>query len=427
MNELSAGPLLPVYPIQRIFSLVEVVAPASANLVSHLRVGQPLRNDVVRATGRELLERHPALRHGFLRSRGEVWQREGALDSAVESLEIVRTPPGDMEFSHERFRLKTGPFLRLAMSDDAVGTVGVATNHIVGDRWSLWLLRRDFYAVYHSLLAGEPPPPQPTRRYGSFVVEDVEAYEAGAFEEVFDYWRSEMAGIGGVDALAVTGHTQRGAVYEALELRLTASDLEAIDAPLRRMRTTQFAAVCVRLARAIARACQQPDVVLIASAANRPRRSSWDVVGCFANATPLRFRFDAKHASADELARNVTRSLQQGRVPFEWLLPALPDRDRAPLLPNGPTLTMYVRSDGSFDDGARSPHEHRDVTSVPAAFTWGLDLDLMFDLNVRSMASIRVTFRRERVEPDLVLAILLILAEGLDEERKPSKVGEPPP
>jgi hypothetical protein len=411
---VSAVAEFPVLPFQRVLSLAEIADPGCADLcmdVPRCDGDGGGDDELVVAGVHHLLARHPALRYGFRRSRGECWQRDRGLDAAVERVSITDEPgPGGRPFS-----LTRGPVLGAVMSGGPGGTVRLHSNHLVADRWSLWLLHRDLTAIMVALRSGGPLPRPPARSFGDLVVEMNEARAAGRLDDDFAFWRSELRGVGGVPARSTGRPTTRVLTHEARELRLTNADLASITADAGARRVTPFAEVTARVAEAVRVACAVPEVALLAMTANRPRRSWWDVVGCFSNATPLRFSGDEP---AD--ARVVAPALARGTAPYEWILEQLPDSDRSAFMPNGPTLSLFVRSDGwpGGIPGGPPGHPDRGVHTVEPANTWGLDLDVMVDTYLDSAGTIKFTFRPERIAPDTVEAVLTVLGAAF--ERPPT-------
>jgi len=399
----------PVYPFQRVLALVELVAPGCTTLASFAPVGEDLDQGRAHAAAVALLDRHAALGYGFARRGGEVWQRERPSSDVVDRLE-VRTG-ADLSrpdwIDETPLSLTRGPLLRVHCGD---GVVALTTSHIVSDRWSLWLLARDFLALYDGLGSSASPPP-PRRTFGELVDEDVARLAQGGYDDIFAYWRCELRGFRGIPAVSVGRHAQKGG-YESFELTLTAADVATIARSVRRLGCTEFAVTCRMVASAIAQVQGTDDIVLLAMTANRPRRSSWDVIGCFTNATPLRFRLGDGEGVAE---RNVATALTNGAPPYEWIAERLPPTEQDVFVPNGPSLAIYVRSDGSPDDTTvpAGAHAERDVRRGATANTWGLDLDVMVDINVQSAKVLRLTFRPDRVLPATAEAILRAVAGEL--------------
>lgn len=403
----------PIYPFQRLLMFVDLVAPGASNLSSTLDLGAPVDEAAATAAAQHLLARHPALSYGFGRRGDDCWQRPRPLDDSRQRLEVriepsVSDPPPVARFSPTR-----GPFLRVLLPEPPGRGVVLTTAHIVSDRWSHWLLRRDLGRAYEAIRAGRAPDARPAADFGSFVAEDERALAAGDFDDDIAHWQARLDGAMTIPATAAP-HAQAGGAYAAYDLTLTPAAFTEIARRARAQRVTGFAASSVTVARAVGDTSERDDVTLLAMTANRPRRSRWEVVGCFSNITPL--RVDLRRGTDTDRAAAVVADLGHGSPPFDWVLDRLPDEAHEALAPNGPALAIYLRSDSSPDRPPTDRARHRtcEVRTATPARTWGLDIDLMIDLNFGISSVIQATFRPDRVPAPFVRRVLEGIAAELD-------------
>jgi hypothetical protein len=396
----------PVTSFQRAMCLVDLAKPGSINVGGVLSVGEPVDRSALHMAGRALLRRHPALRYVFTRRSRCWWQSDPGVDAATTNLEVL-TLPDVTGATRRRFSMSRGPLLRLVTSADGSDQIAVVTSHRVSDRWSLWLLRRDLERVYRAIRAGEELPEVTPRQFGEVVRDDVAARAAGVYDVDLDHWRDALLGLRVASASGRRPGTPPP--DEAWELQLTAGDVEAIGEAARTAGATPFALLAGWTARAVAAATGAPDALLLAMASDRPRRSTWDLIGCFGRIVPLAFRSPAQASVTDaDLAAVTAAALRHGAVQYDWIVEEVADADRELLRWGGRHLGCFLRSDSSRDASVPAAPDHAERVIAPSypIDTWGLRFDVVVNLHVHTEKVIKVSYRPDRVPAETVRALL---------------------
>ncbi|MES1244335.1 MAG: amino acid adenylation domain-containing protein, partial [Acidobacteriota bacterium] len=315
-HPLSAG--------QRALWLAERLAPESAlyNLASAARIRGPLDTAALERAFAALARRHPALRTTFT---GDPQQR--VHDELAPDFRV-----GPFDRNAEAFRpfdLERGPLVRVrvrSISPDEHELL-LVVHHLVSDFWSLTLLVRELAALYR-----QEELPAPTATYLDFVRRQEETLAGPRGEELWDYWRRQLAGLAGeLPALEIPTDRPRPRIQGfsggSRSLAVDGSGALALagarGATLHMLLTAAFQALLHRYTR-------QDEILLGSPAAGRSPGLE-DVVGYFVNPLVLRASFADDPGFADLLARVRTAALgalEHQDFPFPVLVERLrPERD----------------------------------------------------------------------------------------------------
>ncbi|WP_405096867.1 amino acid adenylation domain-containing protein [Micromonospora sp. NBC_01412] len=308
-----------------------------------VRLDGPLDVAALRTAVALVVRRHPALRSTFREVDGEPRQLAGppgpvelpVRDAAGEDVASAAARAAREETAH-RFDLSAGPLFapRLVRIDDRQHLLVLRMHHLVIDTLSAGVLAREIAAGYRAAIAGRPvelpqPPPWPVP------VDDVPAETA---DEQLAYWTRRLAGPlprldlptdrprpatpSGVGAVA-------GGVLDA-ELTRAVRDFG------RRCRATPFMVLLAGFAAVLGDQGRQPDLVIGAPVAHRPRDAR-DAVGLFVTMLPLRLAVAGGAGLADlvRCARTALLDAHEHRdVPLHRVVRALgiePEAGRHPL------------------------------------------------------------------------------------------------
>jgi amino acid adenylation domain-containing protein len=190
--ETAAVPLSGEHPLsagQRALWLAERVAPESAvyNLANAARIRGPLDTDRLERAFAGLARRHPMLRATFVPH--EDGPRQRIHDGLPPDFRVGPFDPRAEAF--RPFNLERGPLLRVRVQPlgDGEHELLLTVHHLVADFWTLTLLVRDLAALYR----GEDPP-LPRAIYPDYVRWQEEMLAGPRGEEIWDYWRLQLAG-----------------------------------------------------------------------------------------------------------------------------------------------------------------------------------------------------------------------------------------
>ncbi|MFT7835794.1 amino acid adenylation domain-containing protein [Saccharothrix sp. BKS2] len=387
------------------------------HLAGAIRLTGALDEDGLRRAVARLVERHAALRTVVVDEDGELSQR--VLDHVDIALPretpAGATPEERVAEAHELVArdattpvdLAAGPLLRLRLLDlDRDDAVLVMTlHHIVGDGWSLEILKRDL-AHHYAEEVGEPPaeplPPLPVT-YAQFSGWQRHQLGTGALDGSVAYWRDQLADL---PPLGLPG-SRRGAEPAAAHGNRRRA---IIDAPLRsgierlavESGATPFMVLAAALQVTLGRLAGQRDFAIGVPVAGRQRHEVAELIGFFVNSLVLRADLSGNPSFTGLLERVRATTLdayEHQDVPFETLVGELaPERD----LTTTPLFQVYLNL-------VNIPPLRSDLPGLSVAPFAVPELGAKFDL----------TFYVEpdgpRMSVDLVYAVDRFDAEAMDE------------
>ncbi|MFE9809722.1 amino acid adenylation domain-containing protein [Streptomyces sp. NPDC005548] len=313
--DLDVLPLTPLQEGMLFHALYDDEGSDVYTVQTSLELTGPLDTAALRAACGALLDRHPALRAGFLqRGSGQAvqivpravdapWAEEdlSGLPEAEQGPALDRITAEDRE---RRFNLAAPPLVRFRLLRlTAERHVLLLTNHhILLDGWSLPLVLRDLFTLYERIVRGDgaaglDPAPSFRRHLAWLAGRDLRAAE--------DAWRAALGDLDEPTLVAPSG-TPHGAVFPG---RVTTHVSEELTAELGRFARsrglTVNTLVQVAWALLLARVTGRQDVVFGATVAGRPPEVPGveETVGLFINTVPVRVRLDA----AEPLGRLLTR------------------------------------------------------------------------------------------------------------------------
>ncbi|MFD8978360.1 amino acid adenylation domain-containing protein [Streptomyces sp. NPDC059564] len=302
----------------------------------------------------------------------------------------------------EPMDLSTGPLLRVRLlqlgHDDAA--LVLTLHHIVGDGWSMEILKRDLTHFYAEETGHEPATPLPPLKvsYEQFSRWQRHQLDSGALDASVAYWCEQLdalpsltlpASRGGSAPAATQGHRVRATVTP--ELREAMERLAATSG------ATLFMVLAATLQLTLGRLAGQRDFAIGVPIAGRRHREVEDLIGFFINSLVLRADLSGNPTFAELLERVRTTTLdayEHQDVPFETLVGKLaPERD----LSTTPLFQVYLNLLNIPPHQAELPGLTVDTFAVP-------DLGAKFDL----------TFYVDPAQPGLSLD-LMYAADRFDE------------
>jgi amino acid adenylation domain-containing protein len=303
---------------QRALFFLHRMAPESAayNALLAVRIRSAFDGEALRGAFASLVQRHPSLRTTYSLEGGEGRQQVRE-DLALDWLEVEASSLTEEALLEQvrqdaaaPFDLQVGPPFRVRLYRRGVGADDDAilvfhAHHIGIDFWSFGLLLTEFGKLYPALLAGEAHRlPPVSGLYSDFVAERREALAGAEGEQLWEYWRRQMA-----DPLPVLDlftdrprpavQTFRGASRPwQLDLDLSAR----LRAVARDSGSTLNATLLAALYTLLHRFTGQRDLLVGSPMAGRLKPEHEGIVGYFANVVPLRGDL-SREAPEEEAAR----------------------------------------------------------------------------------------------------------------------------
>lgn len=367
-DAIPPAPPAEVYPAshaqQRLYLLHGMERGAGAyNIAFALRCGPGFAPDAFARALAALALRHETLRTAFEERDGAIVQRiaDTAMpDVAVDDLRAEPDPLAMAEALAAReaarpFDLAHAPLirarvLRLAEGDDLVLVV---LHHIVGDGWSLDVLKRELGALYAEAVTGRQADLAPLPvAYRDFSVWQRGRDWAGSAA----YWRGALSGapervVLPLDRPMPEVQSFRG---ETLLRRWPSALGEGLHA-LAAARGVTMASVGLALFAAVLnRLTQQNDMVIGMGVAGRDRREVEGLIGFFVNVLPVRVRLDEDTGIAELIASvqaTLVEALDHRDYPFDVLVRDIAPRRHANRQPLVNVVFEYQRFGRKTEDG----------------------------------------------------------------------------
>jgi amino acid adenylation domain-containing protein len=300
----------------------------------------------------EIVRRHESLRTTFKLVEGRPAQVVappapaglrlidlGGLDTPERDAETLRLAA---EEARTPFDLGRGPLLRatLLRRGEEEHVLLFTMHHIISDGWSLGVLVRETAALYDAFLAGLPSPlAELPLQFADYAYWQREWLRGEVLERQLAYWRARLEGAQTTLELAASRPrpavlSHRGSIAH---VRLGAELTDALRALGRREGATVYMTLLAAFQTLLYRYSGQEQVVVGSPVANRNRRETESLIGCFLNVLALRTDLSGNPTFRELLARVRETALgayAHQDVPFEKLVAELqPEREasRAPL------------------------------------------------------------------------------------------------
>ncbi|MEU6810473.1 amino acid adenylation domain-containing protein [Streptomyces sp. NPDC046831] len=435
---------LPLSPSQRRMWLMNGLDDSGTtyNVPLAFDLRGPLDEGALRQALRAVVERHEALRTGFVVEAGTPLQVVGA----VPEIDCPVVEVGNDEeqlrraerIARHRFDLTTGPLIRCELLRRGARrhVLLAVVHHIVFDGWSLGVFSRDLADCYEAALAGRAPAP-PLAVQPADITEQLQRAADEASEGPHaEYWRSTLEGAPQdlglpTDFVRPSRPTNRGG-RESVDIGPEA--LGSLRALCRAEGVTLFMGLAALCQAYLSRITGNEDVVIGSPVAGRNASGSEPLVGCFINTLPLRTDLSGEPGFRDLLHRVrhvVLGAFEHQDTPFERIVElaaaghsadqnpvyqvvfALEDAHRAEFGFGGLSATVTeldagtARADLSFSatpygNGLRLTAEYRSDLFAPATVR-------------RTLATLGTLLDGALAEPDRPFTLLPLL--GPDEYR----------
>ena len=406
------------------------------HLAGALRLTGELDEDALRRAVAALVDRHTTLRTVMADDDGVLSQR--VLDHVdVPVTRTVLTGATEEERRAEALAvvavdaitpmdLAAGPLLRMRLLEiDRDDVVLVLTlHHIVGDGWSMEVLKRDLAHLY-ALQTGQEPAaglPELEVTYDQFARWQRHRLDTGDLDGSVDYWCKQLADLPTLTLPMArhgsgqnSGHADRVGTVVGERLR---ADVERLAAE---SGATVFMVLAAALQVTLGRVAGQQDFAIGAPIAGRSRREVADLIGFFINSVVLRADLTGDPSFAAVLDRVRTATLdayEHQDVPFETLVGRLaPERD----LTTTPLFQVYLNMLNIPAHDVTLPGLAVEEFSVPEV---GTKFDLSFyvraDESGLGLDLVYATDRFDAESMDELLAQLVrVLEQAVEDSERP--------
>ncbi len=405
----EADKSLPSYPLsdnqQGIWFLCQLAPESSIYNVSFAgRIRSAVDIRALRCALQTLIDRHPSLRTTFAVHAGKPAQR--VHEHQTVRFEVTDTSTCREDTMQARlvaetlrpFDLERGPVMRASLFTRSAHehVLLLVVHHIVIDFWSLAIILNELGALYLAERSGQPSSlPPPGRPYTDFVRWQFKTLTSPVGEQLWDYWKAQLAGPLPVLDLPTDRPRPPVQLYRGAQHDFTLSGelAQRLRALAKAEGATLYMVLLAAFELMLFHHSGQEDILVASPMVGRSRAEFEGVVGFFANPVILRADLSGNPDFRSLLARvrqTVLAALEHQDYPTLRLIQGLrPPRDlsRPPLC-----QTMFVLD---------KPHRVADRTAPEFA---GVGTGLRMSLGGFEMESIPL--ERRAATLDLVMLII---------------------
>ena len=333
---------LPVSQSQLSMWLVHEVAPDSAayNVSSSVRIRSAVDVDTLRRVFQALTDRHAALRTTFVNDEGQPFQRiPGYVDvdfeqTAVPGIDEKALYQRIYTASHQPFDLCTGPVMRVRLftraPDDHV--LLPVVHHIATDGWSMWILLKEFSALYDAYRTGQSASlPHPEAEYSDFARWQAQMLAGAEGERLWSYWKQQLAGE--LSPLDLPIDHPRPQVISSqgktAYFEISATVTNGLKNLAKAEGVTLYVLLLAALQVLLHRYTGQDDIIVGSPTLGRSRPEYAGIVGDFVNMLPMRVNLEGNPTFKTCLAQvqhTVLTALDYQDFPFPLLVERLGPR-----------------------------------------------------------------------------------------------------
>lgn len=309
------------------------------NIAGAVRLRGNLNKLAVRASLKQIVQRHAVLRTSFIEVQETPHQQihpvtnfelqETDLRSARDALSTEELLTARLQEEARRaFSLSQSGLIRalLIETEERDFTLIVVLHHIVADGWSIGVLLRELAELYGAYCEARPSSLPPLKfQFADYAVWQRKLLQTGNMNHGLAYWKRQLEGAPPVldlpvDALrpgqpAYTGSVVQFALDEALNRRLREL--------CHRQAITPYVFFLGCFQALLSRYSGQTDIVVGSPVADRQDVESENLIGLFANLLPIRSQVEGEESFAfylQQLKRIVTEAQEWRHVPFEKIV-----------------------------------------------------------------------------------------------------------
>ena len=315
---------------------------AEYNMPMAFEVGGHLDIALVRNVFHTILERHEVLRTVFVEEEEAALQRIRSLSDITFDINIEDLSHLAGELLNEQVKALveadiTKPFdlaedlmLRISYVKKAAdsGVLIFNMHHIASDGWSMEVLIKEFFILYHAYSQGQADPlPELKFQYADYAHWQREYLEGEVLESQLEYWEKQLDTLPALHSLpldyARPGIKQHKGAFVTGELpATTAKQLLGV---AKAHKLTPFMLLHGALSLLLSRHSNSTDIVIGTPVANRLQAELEPLIGFFVNT--LVMRVDTKHDTLSDYfdhIRQMHLDAQSNQdVPFEQLVERL--------------------------------------------------------------------------------------------------------
>ncbi|MDF5719764.1 MAG: amino acid adenylation domain-containing protein [Rhizonema sp. PD37] len=251
----------------------------------------------------EIVRRHESLRTTFETVEGQPIQVIApGLTLTLPVVNLCHLPETEQQAQVQRlaieeiqqpFNLEHAPLLRvkLLQLNDQEHLLLFIIHHIVSDGWSLRVLIRELADIYQAFCAGKPSPlPELPIQYADFAVWQHQWLQGEVLKKHLSYWKQQLAGAPPILELPTDRprppvQSFRGAT---ITFKLSPELTSRLKSLSQKQGVTLFITLLAAFQTLLYRYSGQEDICVGSPIANRNRKETHGLIGCFVNTIVMR-------------------------------------------------------------------------------------------------------------------------------------------
>jgi amino acid adenylation domain-containing protein len=362
------------------------------NIPNNYIINERIDELAFKSAFKSLVERHEILRTIFVMIEGEPFQKicdSHSLPFHVEYFDYSANADGEViaqkigvKDANTSFDLKLGPLLRtklIKVQDDRYYFI-LTIHHIISDGWSIEVLIKELFALYHTCREAKNNPLVPLRiQFKDYAQWSNKKLTGSSFNRHRDYWLKNLAGE--LQVLKLPTDFPRPAIQTFNGASsVTSTNREILDrltGIYLGKETSLFMVLVAALKVLFYRYTGQCDIIIGTPIAGRDHSDLENQIGNYLNTLALRTIVEGSESFESVLAKvkNTTlNAFEHQLFPFETLVEELGvkrESDRSPLF----DVMVVFQAAGPARTSGRNSIEQFDVPKTISAF------DLTFFLN----------------------------------------------
>jgi amino acid adenylation domain-containing protein len=272
------------------------------NMPYSYRLSGELNTQALEKALNEIIRRHEALRTVFAKVDGKPVQIiKSPSDFQLALVDLRHMAREDLtgeatgSIMGERlrsFNLADGPLIRakLLRLTDRENLLLITAHHIIADRWSMQVFRRELITLYEAFYHGKSSPlPEAAVQFGDYTCWERRLLEEGLLNDQFMYWKKQLAGAltGSPDEASHDNNSEASFQFNRQSIEIKEALLGKLRLLAKKENSTVFIILLTALIAMLYVSTGQHEIRVGTLVANRRRRESEMTIGHFVNTVIL--------------------------------------------------------------------------------------------------------------------------------------------
>ncbi|CAH9063379.1 Gramicidin S synthase 2 [Pseudoalteromonas holothuriae] len=264
------------------------------------------------------------------------------------------------------------------------GILAFNLHHIAADGWSMQIMKKEFFALYHAYVQGQSSPLTPlTLQYADYAQWQRRELQESGSDKQLEYWQTQLADLPPVHGLSLDyprseQRARRGDMYSSY---LNADVANSLNELAKEHKLTSFMLLHSAVALVLSRHSNSSDIVVGTPVANRMQTELESLIGYFANTLALRVK--TEHQTLEEYLAHVRLTHLDAQsnqdIPFDQLVEKLQVQRSAAY---SPVFQIMLTTFTGFGISSEQEEQSFRLPNVQMEAISGDTTQIKFDLNI---------------------------------------------